>query len=251
MPYETYFTTGLAILFFSLGLGVRDSLFKKLSLMYSVAFLLLSTGKLVEGQVVFADTLLNFSGYIMWVFIFYLNYRFVVIERAQEEEKYIDPLTGIKNRTYFEKVLQEKVDNYERLGLKYAVFFFDMDNLKQINDTFGHEAGDKAIGELAKAIKESLRSGDVVVRFGGDEFVVLALVKACSDALVIINRVEETLKSKTADLPYKVSFSAGFSCFPDEGKNFKELLKLADKRMYEVKHGKRMQDFSDIRGHAF
>lgn len=130
MFYEIYLTIGLAVLFFLVGLGVGDQIFRKLSLMYSVAFLLISVSRFIQGQAVFAGKILSFFGYTMWVFIFYMNYRLVVLERRQEGREYIDALTGVKNRLYFEKVLREKLKKYEMLGMPYVVFFFDMDNLK-------------------------------------------------------------------------------------------------------------------------
>lgn len=240
MSYEVYLSIGLAVLFFSVGLGVGNQIFRRLSVMYSVAFLLISVGKFVEGQAIFADRLLSFFGYAMWVFIFYVNYRIVVLERKQEGQEYLDALTGVKNRLYFEKVLKDKVGRYELLDVSYVVFFFDMDNLKQINDTFGHSLGDKAIAEFAKALKASFRSEDIIVRYGGDEFIAVANVKACADALVIASRIEHYLEAKNKDLPFELSASMGFSCFPDDGKKFDELLKLADKRMYDIKHSKKV-----------
>ncbi len=239
MPYEIYLTVGLAILFFSVGLGVNNQLFRKLSAMYSVAFLLISVGKFVEGQAIFADKLLSFFGYAMWVFIFYLNYRLVALERRKEGQEYLDALTGVKNRLYFEKVLKEKVSRYEMLGVPYVVFFFDMDNLKQINDTLGHSVGDEAIVKFAKALKENFRREDMIVRYGGDEFVVVASVRTCADALVILSRIEHYTEAINKGLPFRLSFSVGFSCFPEDGKNFNELLNLADKRMYEIKYSKK------------
>ncbi len=123
--------------------------------------------------------------------------------------------------------------------MSYVVLFFDMDNLKQINDTFGHSEGDKAIVEFAKALKESFRKEDMIVRYGGDEFVVATNVRTCAYALVILSRVEHHMEAINKDLPFKLSFSVGFSCFPDKGKNFNELLNLADKRMYEIKYNKK------------
>ncbi len=123
--------------------------------------------------------------------------------------------------------------------MSYVVFFFDMDNLKQINDTFGHSTGDEAIVEFARALKENFRQEDMIIRYGGDEFVVVANVKACADALVILSRIEHHMEVINKGLPFKLSFSVGFSCFPDEGKNFNELLNLADKRMYEIKYSKK------------
>lgn len=79
----------------------------------------------------------------------------------------------------------------------------------------------------------------MIVRYGGDEFVVVANVRACADALVIVTRIEHYMEAKNRDLPFELSFSIGFSCFPNDGKKFDELLRLADKRMYEIKYNKK------------
>ncbi len=240
MTYEIYLTLGLAVLFFSVGLGVGNEVFRRLSIMYSMAFLLLSAGKYLNMQAVFADKLLEFLGYAIWVLIFYLNYRFVISEKAEQDEKYKDPLTGVGNRLYFEKLLKDRAGNFERLNIPYVVFFIDMDNLKVINDTYGHEAGDEAIKDLARVIKQNTRRDkDKLARVGGDEFVLLAPVRACSDALVLISRIENALEELNKQRDFNISFSLGFACYPDDGKHFDELLKLADKRMYQIKFAKK------------
>lgn len=248
MSWEVYLTVGLAVLFLSIGFGVDNQLFRRLSLLYSTAFLLLSASKYVEGQAIFVNKVMNVFGYVLWLIIFYINYRLVVLERKEENSKYIDPLTGAKNRAYFEEVLKEKAANFERLNIRYVVFFLDMDNLKYINDNFGHDVGDKALSELAKAMKDSIRKDkDILVRLGGDEFVLVSPVGACADALIIVNRIENTLMVSSKELPFPISVSVGFACFPDDGKDFHELLKIADKRMYEIKYSRKSGNVSGIR----
>lgn len=166
----------------------------------------------------------------------FLNYKFIRLERQKLKEKYIDPLTGVLNRSYMEEVLKKDLSSMESIGLNYVVIFCDLDNLKQTNDTYGHSKGDELLKRCAKILKSSLRAqDDTVIRYGGDEFVIVAPVKGCVDSLIIIERIERRLKEENLSVDIPLSFSLGFACYPEDGKSFEELLKIADKRMYENK----------------
>lgn len=124
----------------------------------------------------------------------------------------------------------------DRYGGKFCLAFFDMDNLKLLNDFYGHSMGDKAIRMIARAIKDNIRKTDVPARLGGDEFAVI--FKNCSKE-DIENRIENIKKlieeESEKQLPKKIRVSCGVAVYPDDTKSLDELLKIADMRMYEEK----------------
>ena len=140
-----------------------------------------------------------------------------------------DVLTGVYNRYFFEK----QVKNFLKTGIDICIVFIDLDNFKYVNDTFGHEAGDKILKKFSQILKDFFKGADLIGRYGGDEFVVAML--ECDKKSV--KHVLEKLIKKTNEkfLGYNVSISIGVSFFPDESTDVDELLKLADKRMYSIK----------------
>jgi len=154
----------------------------------------------------------------------------------------IDDLTGLYNRRGFFTLAEQQIKLASRLNHSILLVFMDMDKLKQINDEFGHLQGDLALIDVAKLLKQSFRSSDIVARIGGDEFVVLAINANGADATVLINR----LRKKMADLnnsgakPYHISLSIGTSAWLPGGPiNLDELLARADAQMYQHKHKRR------------
>ena len=147
-----------------------------------------------------------------------------------------DELTGLYNRRYFIKELIMESLSCDRYGGKFCLAFFDMDNLKLLNDFYGHSMGDKAIRMIARAIKDNIRKTDVPARLGGDEFAVI--FKNCSKE-DIENRIENIKKlieeESEKQLPKKIRVSCGVAVYPDDTKSLDELLKIADMRMYEEK----------------
>ncbi|MEZ0536858.1 GGDEF domain-containing protein [Caldicellulosiruptoraceae bacterium PP1] len=148
----------------------------------------------------------------------------------------VDPLTGLYNRRYFLKELVQESLNYERTALKFCIAYFDMDNLKPLNDIYGHAIGDKAIKIIANVLKRSIRKVDIPARFGGDEFAIL--FKSCSYE-GIKNRIEKIIDEieeiSSRELPEKIYVSCGIAIYPDDSNNLDELMKIADNRMYEEK----------------
>lgn len=251
MGWELYLAFGLAVLFFTIGFLVGDNvLFRRLTTLYSVSFLLISVGSVLGNSNLVLSSLLNISGYLMFIPIFYINYKLVKSYRSSVNKAYIDPLTGVYNRIFFDEVLSSRVEDYERLNVSYTVFFVDVDDLKHVNDNFGHEAGDKLLSEVGKFLKSSFRMDkDAVVRYGGDEFVIVAETGACVHALNILHRIEANLVSLQNHLNFPISLSIGFACYPEDGKDLKKLIKMADERMYNIKREKKRKtgNVSDLR----
>ena len=149
-----------------------------------------------------------------------------------------DPLTNLVNRRAFDKALENAIVKANRTQCKLAIFFIDLDDFKSVNDTFGHEAGDAILVEVASRITAAIRESDFVGRFGGDEFVI------CLDLLhdfdIVAKKAEQLLDAINAPIEFngrtlKVGASIGVSYFPDQTKNKEVLLSIADEAMYRAK----------------
>lgn len=152
-----------------------------------------------------------------------------------------DPLTKLYNRHYFDEQFQVYKRRAKRYDEQFHLVLFDVDNLKIINDVYGHTVGDKAIKHIASEIQIKTRKADVIDRYGGDEFVGL-FIGTCPNALrKKILQIQEDVKLNPLVVNEKIvniSFSFGVSSYPIEGENLSELLEIADKRMYENKENK-------------
>lgn len=240
--WEVYIVLTMAILMFGAGHLVKDLFFRRLAILYSAAFLLLVSGyylKSIARESIYGS-LMNFLSYAMFLYVFFLNYKLVKTQRKEMGKKYIDPMTGVFNRLYLEDVLPQRIKTILALGLNYVIAFLDIDNLKQVNDTYGHLKGDELIKNLARAINQSIRSHeDVVIRYGGDEFLIVAPIRVCGDSLILLERVERNIEELNQSLEVPISVSIGFACYPDDEKDFKKLVEIADKRMYQIKVGRK------------
>lgn len=160
---------------------------------------------------------------------------------ALQELFLVDELTGLYNRRGFFTLAQQQLKVAVRNEQRPVLFFFDMDQLKEINDNYGHGEGDRAIVEAAQILKESFRLADIVARLGGDEFVALAVGNGDPQA-PIERRLQNKLAARNAsgDLPYRISFSIGAVGFdPHSPRDLEELIDAADRLMYEDKRTKR------------
>ncbi|MCX7966629.1 MAG: diguanylate cyclase [Syntrophorhabdaceae bacterium] len=164
------------------------------------------------------------------------------LEEALKSMAITDDLTGLYNRRGFLTLAKQQLKVAQRAGDHMLLFFFDLDDMKWINDTLGHQTGDEALKQTARVLKETYRDSDIVSRLGGDEFAVLALDAKPADASVLLERLEENLKScnESGNNGFELSLSLGFSVFnPDEPKNLDELIAEADAMMYEDKKRKK------------
>ncbi len=145
-----------------------------------------------------------------------------------------DHLTGVYNRLFMFESLERIVEMVKRTeGRTYCLVYIDLDNFKSVNDRFGHLEGDRVLRKVAELLRSSFRKGDMVGRVGGDEF--LILVYDCGR--VKLGKRLELLVAKVEDLfqKHRISFSYGIVEIPTDGVEVSRLLKLADRRMYEMK----------------
>ena len=168
------------------------------------------------------------------------NLAALAIERARlyEEMKRlaeIDGLTGLLNRRMYEEKLDDLLEQSVRSGQPLSLILIDIDNFKPINDRYGHLAGDDVLREVARALRQSLRAGDLSARYGGDEFAVVLsrtdLQAACKVAGKIARRIRRSSPGKEP----RVSVSVGVSSTQVAGRVARRLMASADKALYRAK----------------
>ncbi len=149
-----------------------------------------------------------------------------------------DGLTGLYNRRGFFSLAQQHLNFSSRLKHGAYLFLFDLDQLKDINDHYGHSEGDNALRKTAECLKHAFRASDVIGRIGGDEFSVLALNVSYAQGKSLKQNVENVFKdyNQTCPHPYKIRISMGMAFYNlVDKKNLEELLEIADKDLYEEK----------------
>jgi diguanylate cyclase (GGDEF)-like protein len=151
---------------------------------------------------------------------------------------YYDYLTGLGNRRKFNEEFAQKLASAERYGYQLALFYLDLDRFKEINDAGGHDAGDNFLKMVANALKEAIRTTDLICRLGGDEFILLMPHADRAGVEHIANKINGVLKDKVfncAGKSYVASASIGIAIFPLHGSTVNELMAHADLAMYRAK----------------
>jgi diguanylate cyclase (GGDEF)-like protein/PAS domain S-box-containing protein len=150
-----------------------------------------------------------------------------------------DPLTGLPNRRLLNELLEHSIKRAERDSHKIALLFIDLDRFKAINDSLGHQVGDKLLLEASRRISLSMRDSDVVARLGGDEFVVMMdMITHPNDAALVAKKIIHALQIEfnIDSNEIYISASVGISIFPKDCKDVEGLIKAADIAMYQVKN---------------
>jgi diguanylate cyclase (GGDEF)-like protein len=149
----------------------------------------------------------------------------------------LDPLTKVSNVASFYK----EMGVLEAQPSEFALMLLDIDDLKKINDTHGHQTGTEAIQEVANVLRGVVRGSDCLARYGGDEFVVILREANQAGSQIVINRIREMLsESSICTSELKLSVSVGVALFGEDGKSAEELLEAADKRMYRDKQARKL-----------
>jgi diguanylate cyclase (GGDEF)-like protein/PAS domain S-box-containing protein len=162
-------------------------------------------------------------------------------KRAEERVRYLaqhDALTGLPNRVLLRDRLVQAVAQARRSNTQVGVMFIDLDYFKNINDSLGHEAGDRLLEEMSLRLRGCLREGDTVARLGGDEFVVsLLALKDSHDVIPVAEKLLESLREPVKLGPdvLHVTASVGVSLYPADGEDADELMRCADAAMYHAK----------------
>ncbi len=173
----------------------------------------------------------------------------IAIENAQNFQKVqeltvLDDHTGLFNSRHLKRQLDQEVVRATRFGHPVSLIFFDLDHFKLVNDTHGHQAGSRVLFEVGKLLTGTLRSTDVPVRYGGDEFVILLPETSKDQAMDAARRIGRMIASQPflADRafgPLALTASLGVAAFPDDAREADELLRKADEAMYRVKAERR------------
>lgn len=148
-----------------------------------------------------------------------------------------DQLTGLPNRHYLEEVFMNLANFASRIKEKIAIYLVDIDKFKLINDNFGHDMGDKVLIAISKKINSFKRKNDFIVRLGGDEFLICAMVKDKAAALNFGSRLSSLLNCSTIikENTFNTSASIGIAVSAPENIELNQLIKDADDKMYEIK----------------
>ena len=177
--------------------------------------------------------------------IFNLN-KTIISEKKELQKAYLkidrlanhDILTSLPNRRLFTELLKQEISQADRKKTKTAVFFIDLDNFKTVNDTLGHDAGDKVLQMVSQRFISTLRESDTIARMGGDEFAaIICNVRQKDDIIIIAEKIINKFKNpfKVEQSKFQIGISMGISIFPDDDDKIGGLVKKADTAMYQIK----------------
>jgi diguanylate cyclase (GGDEF)-like protein len=146
-----------------------------------------------------------------------------------------DALTGLNNRRYISQITPKLIAQMDKKEKKLSISVIDCNNFKLINDHEGHKIGDQVLTTISDLLLKCTGKNDIVARWGGDEFLI---VSPCSDMLKtkeISKKIEKSLCRLSNEIELDISVSIGLAVYPDDAKNIKDLLIIADRNMYECK----------------
>ena len=149
-----------------------------------------------------------------------------------------DPLTGLWNYRYLRESLRREVERASRFGRMLTVLVLDLDHFKDVNDTYGHAAGDAVLGEFARRIRVGLREVDVAFRQGGEEFVVLLPETDGYGGAIVAERLGAAVRDRPVavdGVQIPVTVSVGVAVYPEHGENSPQVLAAADRALYAAK----------------
>ena len=164
--------------------------------------------------------------------------------RVFEQESITDPLTGIYNRRYLERRLTDEIARANRYGMPLSVLLIDIDHFKRVNDIYGHQVGDLVLEGMAQLIATTLRTTDIVARYGGEEIMVIAPSTPVKTATELAERLRKVIENASFEVPIEldcdisalgVTVSIGVACIGPRIKDMQDLIQSADKALYRAK----------------
>lgn len=229
-PYffiSTIFSLILIVFAFILIIRYRNNIGKQ----YYISLALFAVPPLISIglQIIFYGISIVLNSMVLSLFIAFLY--------IQNKSMCTDHLTGLNNRKRFESYLKEKINSSSR-HRTFSAIMLDINNFKTINDTFGHEMGDKALEISGKLLKSSIRANDFLARYGGDEFFLILDISNQRELKATINRINDKINefNSRGVYPFELYFSMGFAIYDYKSKmGVNKFLKHIDKLMYEDK----------------
>ncbi|MDI6801126.1 MAG: GGDEF domain-containing protein [Thermodesulfovibrionales bacterium] len=229
--FEIFFICLIAFIFWFLIFLSRDSWVRTVSGLYSTGFLLIAASKFISPN--YLKYIFTYAGYITLSYTLLMNV--LTIKHFRRMVSLKDALTGCLTRAAISDHINYEIKKGERIKKKFNLLFIDLNNFKQINDKYGHSAGDKVLAKAAAIIKENIRKYDILGRWGGDEFVVLMPEAGSAEAQTITDK----LSKLTAEYEnFEISLSIGCAHYPEDGYTIEKLIDTSDKRMYESRNRK-------------
>jgi diguanylate cyclase (GGDEF)-like protein len=174
----------------------------------------------------------------------------IIFEQTQQDSL-TDPLTGLPNTRSLFQHLTRELARAERMGSAVALIVMDLDDFKEINDTHGHRAGDRALREVGRVLRSTIRPYDTCVRYAGDEFIVVLSGCGREEAETKRRELQETVAQLVLDVEsgrIPLVISAGIAVFPQDGETYEALLAVADREMYADKHARKTDALRRIGG---
>jgi len=167
-----------------------------------------------------------------------------------EQETFTDPLTGLFNRRFLDQRLSEELASARRYGIPLSVLMIDIDHFKKINDSFGHQTGDEVLVSVANTLSAELRDSDVIVRFGGEEFLVIAPHTPVENAVGLAERLRavteaQDVRTLRGSDGVQFTISVGVATFNEAADTAEALVEAADGNLYRAKNGGRNQVVAD------
>lgn len=161
-----------------------------------------------------------------------------LMEKKLERLATTDSLTGAFNRTKFTELMTSEIERFKRYGVPLSLIIFDIDHFKRINDTFGHSAGDSILIKITDIVVENKRKLDYLVRWGGEEFMLIASETSLEQAETLAERIRWVIENYTFDTVIKITVSFGVTQFK-EGDTVDAVIRRADDALYRAKAGGR------------
>ncbi|MDQ7039137.1 MAG: sensor domain-containing diguanylate cyclase [Aquificota bacterium] len=195
----------------------------------------LSVGRLADGPPFSEDDGKILKG-LAFIFSFIIREEMRI--KKLFERAIRDPLTGLYNRYFLEEQGRVEIERAKRYGHPISLIMFDLDDFKRINDTYGHQEGDRVLIKFAKILKSKVRNTDMPVRYGGEEFIVLLPNTAPNEALIVAERIREFMENtvfRFGTEEIRITVSAGIASCDLRNCSLEELIYRADKAMYEAK----------------
>ncbi len=154
----------------------------------------------------------------------------------QEDLAATDSLTGVVNLRYFNNLAARELARSKRYGHPFSIAYMDLDNFKEVNDVYGHAAGDELLRFIAGTIRDNIRNSDIIARVGGDEFILMLPETRDGDAVYVMEKLRSLIIEGMPDYRFPVTLSVGVITYVSQPDSVEDMIREADNLMYSVKN---------------